>query len=100
MDDHPLITAARRRVEVESLTEASDRAKALGEILNAIPGIQRTVRAERQTEVLAMRAAGMKDAEIAEELGITWARVSAIARGVADGGSAIRRRQHSADGHG
>lgn len=100
MDDHPLIAAARKRVEVEALPEAADRAKLLGDILNAIPEIQRTVRAERQAEVLSMRAAGLKDAEIAEQLGLHWARVSAIARGATDGGSAIRRRQHSAEGHG
>lgn len=85
--------------ELTQLTQAinntqdhAERATAYGQALALIPRVQQELRAGRQTEVLAMRDAGLKDAEIGEQIGgLHWSRVSAIARGVSSGGSGWRK---------
>jgi DNA-directed RNA polymerase specialized sigma subunit len=81
----------------QRLKDPTDQAIALGQALAAIPALQKYLKEWRQEVVRQMRADGMNDVEIGEKLGLTWARVSAIARGVSTGGNDIRRRNRSAN---
>lgn len=67
--------------------DPAERAKLRAEALTLIPLVQKELRAGRQQDVLEMRQSGLSDVEIGELLGLHWARVSAIARGVSAGGS-------------
>jgi hypothetical protein len=78
---------------ITRLTDPADRAIAHAQALAAIPAVQRHLKEGRQADVLAMREAGMNDIEIGERVGVHWARVSAIARGISSGGNDIRRRK-------
>jgi hypothetical protein len=78
---------------IPRLKDPSDRAIARAQALAAIPALQKYLREGRQADVLEMRADGMTDVEIGEKIGLSWARVSAVARGVSSGGNDIRRRK-------
>lgn len=81
---------------ITRLTDPADRAIARAQALAAIPAVQRQLKQGRQADVVEMRNSGMTDAEIGEQIGVHWARVSAIARGVSQGGNDIRRKKRSA----
>lgn len=77
---------------ITRLADPADRAIARAQALAAIPAVQKHLREGRQADVLQMRGS-MSDVEIGERLGLHWARISAIARGVSSGGNDIRRRK-------
>lgn len=70
---------------VRKLTDPAERALGLSRALDAVPAFQKEVRAERQAAINEMHDSGMTYAEIGERLGLHWARVSQIARGVSGG---------------
>lgn len=70
---------------VRELADPAERALGLSRALDAIPDLQKQLRAERQDAILAMRANGMTFVEIGDRLGLHWARVSQIARGISGG---------------
>lgn len=57
---------------------ATARAKRLTQLLDAMPGKQRDIRAARQQAVREMHAAGMTYRQIGDELGISFGRVRQI----------------------
>lgn len=81
---------------IQKLKDPADRAIARAQALGAIPALQKHLKEGRQADVVEMRASGMTDVEIGEKIGLTWARVSAIARGVSEGGNDIRRKKRNA----
>lgn len=77
---------------ISDTSDPAERAKLRAEALALIPLLQKELRAGRQQDVLELRASGLSDGEIGELLGLHWARVSAIARGVSSGGGSKRSR--------
>ncbi|MFF0721359.1 hypothetical protein [Micromonospora sp. NPDC003816] len=65
-------------------TDPADRARALGAALEAIPGFQAALRAERAEAVTELKQGRTWD-QVGEELGLHPARASQIARGVTGG---------------
>lgn len=59
----------------------TDRAKAVGDALQAIPELQHWLREIRQGAVQEMREDGMSHAEVGKELGLSRARAQQIAEG-------------------
>ncbi|MEU7170262.1 hypothetical protein ABZ949_02070 [Micromonospora tulbaghiae] len=89
----PLTELDQLCTRIREAETPTDRATAYGQALAAIPRVQSQLRQGRQAEILLMRESGLTDAEIGELLGLHWARVSAIRRGVTSSGSEKRRRK-------
>ncbi|MFE1346656.1 RNA polymerase subunit sigma-70 [Streptomyces sp. NPDC058757] len=67
--------------DLAAIPDATTRARALGDLLDAIPDLQAEIRAARQDAVVEMRS-GMTLAETATALGISGPRVSQIVSGI------------------
>lgn len=74
------VTAALR-----GIADPTDRAKATGAMLDAIPTLQQALREIRQGAVLALRAQGLSHAEIGKALGLSRGRAQQIAEGRTSG---------------
>ncbi|MGY4927928.1 sigma-70 family RNA polymerase sigma factor [Streptomyces sp. 900105755] len=61
--------------------DATQRAKAASDALQAIPDLQRWLRELRQGAVQEMRAGGMSHADVGAALGVSRARAQQIAEG-------------------
>lgn len=61
--------------------DPTERAKAVGAALQAIPELQHWLRAIRQGAVTEMRDEGLSHAEVGKKLGVSRARAQQIAEG-------------------
>ncbi|TQN27487.1 Homeodomain-like domain-containing protein [Haloactinospora alba] len=66
---------------LSAITDPTERAQAVGDMLSAIPALQRALREERRAAVLDLREAGYSHAQVAAELGISRGRAQQIAEG-------------------
>ncbi|MDL4812779.1 hypothetical protein [Actinomadura opuntiae] len=100
--DPPTDPTAQRATElvlaqVQDLSDATERAKAVGAILDAIPYLQANLRSTRQTAVREMRAGGMSHADVAQALGLSRSRAQAIAEGRSDSAKSRRAAKETTD---
>jgi DNA-directed RNA polymerase specialized sigma24 family protein len=67
------------------IPDPTNRAKAIGAMLDAMPQLQAGLRELRQNAVKELRAGGMSHGEVAAALGISRSRAQQIAEGRASG---------------
>jgi predicted XRE-type DNA-binding protein len=67
--------------QLSDIADPTERARAVGAALDAVPDLQSELRGVRQGAVLVMRET-MSVAEVAEALGISVPRVSQITKGI------------------
>ncbi|MFJ6577938.1 RNA polymerase subunit sigma-70 [Streptomyces sp. NPDC091368] len=78
----PAVAAIRAVIaDLADIPDPTTRARALGAVLDAVPGLQAEIRSARQSAVAEMRQA-MTLAEAADALGISGPRVSQIVSGI------------------
>ncbi|MFF5265400.1 hypothetical protein ACFY4C_41510 [Actinomadura viridis] len=70
---------------LRDISDPTDRAKATGAMLDAIPALQRALRELRQSAVRELRAQGFSHAEVAQALGVSRSRAQQIAEGRTSG---------------
>ena len=78
--------------------DPATRAKAAGEMLDAVPRLQTGLREIRQAAVNELRDAGASYADVAKVLGVSRTRVQQIVEGNSDNARKRRAERTAADG--
>lgn len=76
------------KTTLNEITDPTDRAKAAGALLDAVPDLQRALREIRQGAVLELRATGLSHADVAAAIGVSRSRAQQIAEGRTSGSHA------------
>lgn len=84
--DHPVENPLADIDRIKAITDPADRAREVGQVLNALPTIYAELRAMRQAAVLELRAQGLSFGQIGELLSLHRNRVQQIAEGRSAGG--------------
>ncbi|MEU8779332.1 RNA polymerase subunit sigma-70 [Streptomyces sp. NPDC048606] len=82
IETSPAVDAIRSVVaSLAAIPDPTDRARAVGAVLDAVPALQAELRATRQAAVIELRTT-RSVAEVADTLGISVPRVSQITSGI------------------